>query len=294
MALTGSLTERLAEHLSQHLARPVQIEMDQGVGGGSVNDAYRIGTNVGSYFVKVSRSGRHPNPFEAEADGLRRLVEAAAFRVPAVIASGEDRDDGYLLLEWIEEGARTEAFWMTFGRSLAQLHRHSAPAFGLDRDNYIGSLAQVNRPHASWSEFFVQCRLEPLVKMARDHLRLGDADVLRCERLYGRLHSLFPEERPAFLHGDLWSGNFLCDTNGAPVLIDPAVYFGHREMDIAMSKLFGGYEPMFYTAYQDAWPLETGWEERVDLCNLYPLLVHVNLFGGSYGQQVQAILKRFT
>lgn len=118
-------------------------------------------------------------------------------------------------------------------------------------------------------------------------------DVLRFERLYAKLPSLFPSEPPALLHGDLWSGNFLCDAHGKPVLIDPAVYFGHREMDIAMSRLLGGFEPAFYRAYNDERPLEAGWEERVDLCNIYPLLVHMNLFGGGYAAQLQHALKHF-
>ncbi|MFZ1687503.1 MAG: fructosamine kinase family protein, partial [Flavobacteriales bacterium] len=184
--------------------------------------------------------------------------------------------------------------------SLARLHGHTNSTFGLDpastagrRDNYIGSLKQVNTGQVTWGEFFIHCRLEPQVKMAIDHQRIGMGDVLRFERLYGKLPSLFPIEPPALLHGDLWSGNFLCDAHHQPVLIDPAVYYGHREMDIAMTKLFGGFEPAFYSAYSDAWAMEIGWEERADLCNLYPLLVHVNLFGGSYAGQVAAILLRF-
>lgn len=294
MPLPGSLTERLAEHLSGHLARSIDIEQEVAIGGGSINDAYRLETNEGRFFVKVNRADRFPGFFEAEADGLGRLRDAGTIRVPEVIATGEDHDDSYLLMEWVQGGLKSDLFWEAFGRSLAALHQHSAQRFGLERHNYIGSLKQVNTAHDTWPEFLVQCRLEPLVKMARDRRKLGDGDVIRFERLYGKLARLFPQERPALLHGDLWSGNFICATDSAPVLIDPAVYFGHREMDIAMSRLFGGSEPAFYTAYNDAFPLERGWEERVDLCNLYPLLVHVNLFGGGYAQQVEAILKRFT
>lgn len=294
MSLPGSLVECLAKHLSDHLARPVDIEQEVPVGGGSINDAYRLETNEGRYFVKVNRADRYPSFFAAEADGLRRLGSTSAIRVPDVIAVGEDHDDSYLLLEWVASGSRTPAFWEAFGRSLAALHRHGAPSFGLDQDNYIGTLRQVNTQHAVWTEFYVQCRLEPMVAKARDRKRLGGGDVLRFERLYSQLDALFPKEAPALLHGDLWSGNFMCDAEARPVLVDPAVYYGHREMDIAMSGLFGGFDRELITAYNAAWPLETGWEERVDLCNLYPLLVHTNLFGDSYAQQVQAILRRFT
>ncbi len=301
MPLSDSLLERLSERLSQHTGSPVDIEHEFTVGGGSINDAYRLDTNEGRFFVKVNPGSRpatptdrFPSMFEAEEDGLRRLAAAGVIRVPNVIALGEDHDDSYLLLEHIGGGARTEAFWEDFGRSLARLHAHTRDRFGLERDNYIGSLKQVNTPHERWDEYYIHSRLEPLVKMGRDRQHLGMGDVLRFERLYMRMPALFPTEGPALLHGDLWNGNFLCDEHNAPVLIDPAVYYGHREMDIAMSRLFGGFEPAFYAAYQHERPLEQGWEERVDLCNLYPILVHLNLFGGGYAQQVAGILKRFT
>ena len=297
MALSHSLIDRL----STHLGTDVRIERDVPIGGGSINDAYRLDTNKGPFFVKVNPGSRQGNPadrspsmFEAEADGLQRLRGTNTLRIPEVIAFGEDQDDSYLLLEHIEGGVKNTGFWEDFGKGLARLHGHTNATFGLACDNYIGSLKQVNTPCAKWDAFFIQCRLEPQVKMARERQRIGMGDVLRFERLYAELPSLFPPEPPALLHGDLWSGNFLCDANGKPVLIDPAVYFGHREMDIAMTKLFGGFEPAFYRAYNEERPPAAGWEERVDLCNLYPLLVHVNLFGGAYAQQVAAILKRYT
>ena len=307
MTLSGSLIERLSLHLSRHLGTSVDIVREVSVSGGSINDAYRLDTNEGPFFLKVnpgSRPGapadRFPSMFEAEADGLTRLRATNTIRVPLVIAYGEDHDDSYLLLEHIDGGLKTVAFWEDFGRSLARLHGHTNSTFGLDpastagrRDNYIGSLKQVNTGQVTWGGFFIHCRLEPQVKMAIDHQRIGMGDVLRFERLYAKLPSLFPQEPPALLHGDLWSGNFLCDAKGKPVLIDPAVYFGHREMDIAMTKLFGGFEQGFYSAYIYERPMEPGWEERVDLCNLYPLLVHVNLFGGGYAQQVRQSLKRY-
>ena len=294
MALSGQLIERFCEHLSQHLGVPVDVEGERTVGGGSINDAYRLNTNEGPFFAKVNHAGRFPSMFEAEADGLRRLRAAASLRVPEVIATGEDHEDGYILMEWIEAGRKGEVFWSSFGRGLAELHQHTQERFGLDRDNYIGSLVQYNATAADWVSFFIQQRMEPMLRMARDHRHLGAATMFRFERLFGKLHELFPVEAPALLHGDLWSGNFLCDADGRAVLIDPAVYYGHREMDIAMTRLFGGFDPALVDAYNDAWPMEAGWEERIDLCNLYPLLVHVNLFGGGYGAQVEAVLRRFT
>ena len=292
------LPHTLIERLSVHLGTNVDIERQMPVGGGSINDAYRLDTNQGPFFVKINSADRFPSMFEAEADGLKRLRATNTIRVPMVIASGEDHDDSYLLLEHIEGGLKTPVFWEGFGRSLARLHGYTNSTFGLDRDNYIGSLKQVNTPHAKWDDFFIHCRLEPQVKMARDSPGpgtgdIGMGDVLRFERLYAKLPSLFPDEPPALMHGDLWCGNFLCAASGKPVLIDPAVYFGHREMEIAMTKLFGGFEPGFYSAYIDERPMEPGWEERVDLCNLYPLLVHMNLFGGGYAQRVRQSLKRY-
>lgn len=293
MPLSGSLIERLCEDLAHHTGHAVDIEREVPLGGGSINDCYRLDTDAGRFFVKVNAADQHPSMFEAEADGLRRLGSTGAIRVPRVIAFGEDHDDSYLLLEHIGGGLKSTAFWEEFGRSLAQLHTNTSSAFGLERNNYIGPLKQVNTPHSSWARFFITDRLEPQVRMARDRNRLGDGDVLRFERLYAKLPSFFPVEPPALLHGDLWGGNFLCDASERPVLIDPAVYYGHREMDIAMTKLFGGFNDAFYVGYNNERPLQQGWQARMDLWNLYPLLVHVNLFGGSYMAQVETILNRF-
>jgi fructosamine-3-kinase len=294
MALSGSLIERLSQQLSSHLGRHVDVEHERSVGGGSINDAYRIETNEGTYFVKVNLLDAIPSFFEAEADGLAQLRHTKAIRVPQVIAFGEDHDDAYLLMEHIERGTRGEGFWEHFGSSLARLHRNTRDQFGLERSNYIGTLKQTNLPESDWAAFFQHQRLEPLVKKARDKHKLNDAMVLRFERLYNRLGDLFPHEAPALLHGDLWKENFLVGPAGEPVLIDPAVYYGHREMDIAMTRLFGGFDEAFYAGYNAEQPLEQGWEDRVDLCNLYPLLVHVNLFGGGYVAQLDAALKRYT
>jgi fructosamine-3-kinase len=294
MALTGSLTEQLCERLSLRLDRPVDIEQAVPVGGGSINAAYRLETNDGRFFVKVNSADRFPTLFEAEADGLGRLRAADAIRVPKVIAHGEDHDDAFLLLEHIDGGRKDRDFWERLGRGLAALHRRTAPTFGLERPNFIGSLVQMNTPANDWPAFLIQSRLEPMLKLARDKRRVERSLVLRFERLFNRLPDLFPKEPPALLHGDLWSGNLLCDTTGAPVLIDPAVHYGHREMDLAMTRLFGGFDESFHAEYRNTWPLEPGWGDRVDLCNLYPLLVHVNLFGGGYVKQVEAVMERYT
>ncbi len=294
MPLPRKVLEVLSEelHALQHV--PVRIRESIPMSGGSINDAYRLETDLGPYFLKTNSADRYPSMFAAEADGLERLRATATLAVPEVLGHGKVDDTTYLLLAYQEAGVKRSDHWEQLGRGLAALHRHSQERFGLERDNYIGSLVQTNSPRDDWHTFFAECRLEPMVRKARDLKRLGGGDAIRFERLHGRLDALFPREAPALLHGDLWSGNLITTAEGGPCVIDPAVYYGHREMDLAMMRLFGGFDPATMTAYQEAWPLEPGWPERQDLCNLYPLLVHVVLFGGGYVQQVDRILRRFT
>ncbi len=294
MPFSATLAERLTARLSHHAGRAVLLEDEVPVGGGSINDCYRMDTDAGPFFLKVNPADRYPSLFEAEADALCRLAATGAVRVPDVIAFGEEDDLSYLLLEHIRTEPRSRAFWVALGTSVAALHRNGSNTFGLERSNYIGTLQQTNTPCPTWSEFFVTQRLEPQVRMALDNKRLGSGNALRFEKLFSKMHRLFPVEAPSLLHGDLWSGNVLCGADQQPVLIDPAVYHGHREMDLAMTHLFGGFDDAFLDAYHTAMPLHAGWKERIDLCNLYPLLVHANLFGGGYIGQVTDILRRFT
>ena len=232
---------------------------------------------------------------EAEAKGLKLLKEANEIKVPEVISWKIIRDTQYLILEFIESSSMEKHFWYNFGKSLAKLHKHPSAdgKFGLDHDNYIGSLPQSNKQHNSWTEFFILERLEQQIKMARDAGKIGNGISQRFQKLFSQLEKIFPIEKPSLLHGDLWSGNYMVGNSGEPVIIDPAVYFGHHEMDIAMTKLFGGFDSEFYFAYHEEFPLEKDWQKRTDICNLYPLMVHVNLFGGSYATQVENILKSF-
>lgn len=294
MPLPAALSERLSEELSHHCGTLVRIRDEVPVGGGSINDCFRVDTDGGSFFLKVNAADRHPSLFEAEADGLLRLAATGAVKVPTVIAFGEEAGMTYLLMEHVPTRTRTPAFWAALGISVAALHSTTSGSVGLDRSNYIGTLQQPNTPCPTWSEFFVTQRLEPQLHLALDSNRLDGGDAFRFEELFSTIDRLFPKEAPSLLHGDLWNGNILCGANGEPVLIDPAVYYGHREMDLAMTHLFGGFDEAFLDAYNTALPLQAGWNERIDLCNLYPLLVHTNLFGGSYIQQVRNILRHFT
>jgi len=287
------IVSQLEKLLQKHTGIEALIEQTQALGGGSINAAYRIRYAGKEYFLKYNQANRYPKMFELEAKGLSILAKSKKIRLPEVIGTGEAGQTAFLLLEHIESGYPDNNFWEVFGKELADLHRKTHVTFGLDHDNYIGSLPQHNTTSPSWSDFFITQRLKPQLKMAAGKGMLNTTILKAFEKLFAELPVLFPDEVPALLHGDLWSGNFLCDSNQTPVLIDPAVYYGHREMDLAMSKLFGGFSPRFYEAYHAAYPLETGWQERVDLCNLYPLLVHVNLFGGGYVGQLQSSLRRF-
>ena len=260
------------------------------LGGGDINDAFEVSLGNGaSIFVKT-----HPNPpdgmFEAEARGLRWLEEASAIRIPQVVAAS-DRRPAYLALELLAPAKRLADFDEALGRSLAALHAFGAPSFGLDHDNFIGRLAQSNFAADDWASFYWASRLEPQLRLATDRGLIDSETRSRFETL-GRVlaERVGPEEPPSRLHGDLWGGNLHVDATGQPCLIDPAVYGGHREIDLAMMRLFGGFGERVFAAYDNAWPLAPGASDRIPLYQLYPLLVHVNLFGGSYVGAVKRAL----
>lgn len=250
-------------------------------------------TNHGDFCLKFNLGSKYPGMFSAEANGLKKLKEAGEIKVPDVIVTGSSGQYDFLLLEFIHGGKSDRDLMEEFGRSLARLHRHSENFFGGDSDNYMGALPQSNRKHDDWSSFFIEERLEKQVQLARSFGYLKEGIYQSFQRLYSKLESLFPKENPALLHGDLWNGNWMVDTTGKACLIDPAVYYGHREIDLAMTLLFGGFDPSFYFAYHQEFPLEKEWRMRCDICNLYPLLVHLNLFGTGYLGQIEAIVRKF-
>lgn len=261
--------------------------------GGDINQVFRLHFGHSRDLVlKLNSKDRYPGMFEKEAAGLK-LLESAGCRTPGVEMSFVEKGHQFLILESIEEGRPISSSWEKFGRQLAKIHLHSQDAFGLNHDNYIGSLNQINKPAENWIDFFISARLEPLIRMACERNSLGDKHIKDFDSLFSRLDSLIPEEKPALLHGDLWSGNLMFDTQGEPVFIDPAVYFGHREVDIAMTRMFGGFNPRFLESYNEILPLVTDWEDRVALHNLYPTLVHLVLFGNSYRSGIESALKRF-
>ena len=266
------------------------------VGGGCISHATRIRTVRGEWLVKWGR-GEVGRTFTAEAAGLEVLHRAASPLIipkPVLWDAATDDQAGFILMAWIESGGRGAEFWEAFGRGLSDLHRFKSDRFGFQIDNYIGRLPQRNDWEDSWPEFFRSRRIEPQVALAVDRGRWDSSWSEPLDRLYGRLSDLLPPDpEPSILHGDLWSGNFMVDSKGRPVLVDPASYFGHREADLAMTELFGGFDQRFYAAYKEAWPLDSGYEERRDLYNLYHLINHLNHFGGGYAGSVESILLRF-
>ena len=283
----------IEEILSHKFKQAVEITNVSSVSGGSINETLKLTTNTGKFFIKKNSASLYPKMFEKEAKGLNILASANAIAVPNVIALGQADNTAFLILDFIESRQKQHDFWDHFANKLASLHKNSSDYFGLDHDNYIGSLYQSNKKHDNWFDFFRSERLEKQVQLARDHGRMGKDVVDSFERFYQKLPAIFPVEPPALIHGDLWGGNYIVNENGGAVIIDPAVYYGHREMDLGMSQLFGGFDSRFYEAYHHHYPLEKRWQERMDYCNLYPLTVHVNLFGGGYLDSVKSILRKF-
>lgn len=228
--------------------------------------------------------------FEKEAKGLQLLFDTQTFRIPKVINYGEANGTSYLLLEFIHSTSKKPTFWEDFGRQLAKLHQTTQAVFGLDHDNYIGSLPQYNVCKiTNAAQFYIEKRLEPQFKLAIEK----GFSFKKLSTFYKNIENEIPNESPALIHGDLWNGNYLVDNSGTPCLIDPAVAFAPREMDLAMMQLFGGFPDVVFTTYDTVFPLEKSWKNRVDLWQLYYLLVHLNLFGNSYYQSVSSIFAKY-
>ena len=261
------------------------------VGGGSINEARSLTTSSGKLFLKMNQQPDANKMFQAEASGLNIIANTNTIAVPTVRGYNQIGSTSFLLLDFIDPGHRSDHFWEQLGIGLARLHQCTKDDFGLDHHNYIGSLHQSNKYHDNWVQFYIQERLQPQLRLAIDQQLLTIQDNRIFEDLFRELPNLLPKENPSLIHGDLWSGNFLCDTQSLPYLIDPAVYFGSREVDLAMSYLFGGFSPTFYQAYEHFFPLLPGFNKRMELYQLYYLLVHVNLFGMGYVSSVRNIIK---
>jgi len=293
MAVSRQFTAYLEQQLSIAIKQELRLKHVSSVSGGSINAAYCLHTTAGDYMMKRNSKSAFPGMSACESAGLAAIRKTKTIAVPQTILLDEFEDDSFLVLEWIETVGATPAAAKLLGQQLAAMHKHTANEFGFDANNYMGSLPQSNRSHTTWASFFINERLQPMVKIGVDKGLLQHSDEKNFERLYQLLPGLFSEEPPALLHGDLWSGNYLISANQKPYLIDPAVSYGHREFDIAMTTLFGGFNREFYEAYQNSFPLEKDWQQRINLWNLYPLLLHLNLFGSGYLIPIKSCLQQY-
>lgn len=281
---------RIARDIAAARSRPFTIHDCRPLSGGCINRAWRVSGDDAVYFVKLNAAHRLAM-FEAEAAGLNEIARSHTIRVPKPVTSGADENASWLVLEYIELGSGGSM--ARLGEQLAQMHHVNAAQLGWHRDNTIGATPQINTPAGDWVTFWRERRLGYQLALAA---RNGHTGALQRdgERLMAALPALLGEHhpRPALLHGDLWGGNAGFDVAGAPVIFDPAVYYGDRETDIAMTELFGGFGAAFYAAYRSAFPLDAGYETRKLLYNLYHVLNHANLFGGGYPRQAERMIGR--
>lgn len=259
--------------------------------GGDINRVYRLDLSLESLVIKLNRAVDFPQMFEKEAQGLNLLRETNSFKIPEVLGIGDLDDISYLMLEYLPPSSEKKGFWRKFAENLIGLHQHQSAIFGLETDNYIGSLPQYNSSETMDAvEFYIENRLQPQIDLA---LQKG-FDLKPVQSFYKNLASIIPQEKASLIHGDLWSGNYLCTSGDIPVLIDPAVAYASREMDLAMMQLFGGFPSEVFQHYHQLFPLPQQWEERMELWQLYYLLVHLNLFGTSYLPSVNRIISKFS
>lgn len=269
-----------------------QLKSASLVAAGTHNQGIRVDSSEGVFFLKLNFDHER-DILVKEADGLDLLRKSTFLKIPEVYGKGRIGDYNFLLTEFIPSGRYQLDYWENMGMGLAHLHLAHDRHFGLDKDNYIASIPQKNLPTDNWTDFYIENRLEPLLGKAYFDRLVPLEFLKKFQEIYPKLHTLFPKEKPSLVHGDLWSGNVISTADGQPCLIDPAVYYGHREMDLAFSRLFGGFDERFYQAYEEILPLEKGFEERMGLYNLYPLLVHLNLFGSAYLPGIERTINKF-
>ncbi|MDE7313639.1 MAG: fructosamine kinase family protein [Eubacterium sp.] len=278
-----------------------KVTQAQYAAGGDINEARRLTLSNGMRIFMKSNAKANLSFFTAEAAGLAAIARTGTVSVPRVLCCGTDQAQGgysFLLMDYLESGSRRADYWEVLGQQLAAMHRADTAPFvpggryGFLQDNFIGASSQGNAPGDSWTGFFRDCRLKPQFERASGYFEA--ADIKKASRLMERIPDLLAEpQHPSLLHGDLWGGNVMTGHDGTAWLIDPAVYVGHAEADLAMTELFGGFSQRFYAAYREAAPLQEGYERRRDLYNLYHMLNHLNLFGRSYLGAVKRILGEY-
>ena len=283
----------IEQHIATITGKAFKVAQSSQVGGGCINTAFKItGQDKREYFVKFNHADKL-DMFEAEADGLRELNNANAILVPEAIATGIEGNQSFIVMEYLPFGGSGRGAMAHFGSQLAQMHRYTTTQYGWHRDNTIGSTPQPNHWENDWLTFWRKHRLGYQLKLAQRN-GFSHKALDKGEQILDRLEVFFPDalQVASLLHGDLWSGNYAVSFTGEPVIYDPAVYFGDREADMAMTELFSGFGQDFYAAYNEAWPLDDGYQLRKTLYNLYHILNHFNLFGGGYGAQAEGMMDR--
>ena len=299
--------DKIAAHISEATGDTFSIENRRSVSGGCINQGYAISSSARTYFAKINQASQVAM-FEAEALGLQQMGETQTIRIPQPICWGTEGNSAYIVLEWLDlPGGGGEIAWAEMGRKLAAMHKYTPPSppllrggeevdyallrgcFGWDMNNTIGSTPQINNWTADWAEFWAEHRIGYQLKLGR---RRGNFS--RGESLLAAIPKLLEDYKPqpSLVHGDLWGGNASVTAAGEPVIFDPAAYWGDREVDIAMTELFGGFPAAFYRGYNEVWLLDSGYQKRKTLYNLYHILNHFNLFGGSYESQANQMINR--
>lgn len=283
--------DKIAGHISEVTAEKFQINDRRSLSGGCINQGYAIASNTRTYFAKLNRAVDIAM-FEAEAQGLQQMWDTHTIRVPRPICWGTEENSAYLVLEWLDLSDRgSDSAWEKMGQLLAAMHRYAGKSeFGWDVNNTIGSTPQINTWTKNWAEFWADRRIGYQLKLAK---RKG-CQFDRAETLLAAIPEILASHKPqpSLVHGDLWGGNAAIISTGEPAIFDPATYFGDREVDLAMTELFGGFPAAFYRGYNDFWPLDSGYEQRKPLYNLYHILNHFNLFGGGYASQANRMIQQ--
>jgi fructosamine-3-kinase len=263
--------------------------------GGSVNTSFRVNFGNGfTHMIKLHAAHDNKDFLEKEVRGLKLLKDTGVVNIPEIFQNGTYGDYQYLILEYVQPGEVTPSFWENLGRSVGRLHRIKKFVFGLDHDNYMGALSQSNAQGPDWIEFWRDKRLLPQIQIAKTKNTIPPQDLPKWNKLIENIAKFIEPHTPVLLHGDLWKGNFLVGSANKAYLIDPATYYGHPEVDLAMTKLFGGFDDRFYSAYMDENKIDPTWTERIDIYNLYPILIHHNIMKtGNYYKTAIDIVKKY-
>ncbi|TNJ45241.1 fructosamine kinase family protein [Tamlana fucoidanivorans] len=284
--IPNSFKTYLTKHFNENITQISPIH------GGDISKAFKIDTATNSYFLKLNNRPDAKALFQAEAYGLNSIAHTNTIKTPEVLVCDRFHNTAFLLLEYINSKPSSGNDFKRLGTQLAQLHGCTSDTFGLKLDNFIGCLPQSNKHYNDWASFYFNERLLPQINLAKQKGLLKNAECPNEKQIETRLKELLKAVRPSLLHGDLWSGNYLISEDGTPYLIDPAIYYGHHEVDIAMTKLFGGFDTSFYNSYHSYFPITPESSDRLEIYLLYYLLVHLNLFGSSYHSAVTSILQK--